>query len=225
MAGFFSDLLKGNLFHGKQILKAIQKNPEQLLLGAGDPLGAQLWSGITGKEYTPFVNQLGGPTEAQLDEMEAKGYNMDVIRPAYQTADTVAGLLGGYYGGQALGGAFSGGGAGSIEATGTPAITQSAPTAWDAYGMSGSGMVPSATTSPAGVSGATAAAPWYEKVLGNQFVQSYAQAAIPGLLSGGQKLPGITGGGGAPSLSQRGAERPRSPYETNQPTFVPKGIF
>ena len=43
----------------------IKENPEQLLIGAGDPISAGLWGSILDKEYEPFVNVLGGPYGGQ----------------------------------------------------------------------------------------------------------------------------------------------------------------
>lgn len=45
----------------KDIWGQIKKDPERLLLGAADPLSTKMWSGITGKDYEPLVDQMGGP--------------------------------------------------------------------------------------------------------------------------------------------------------------------
>jgi hypothetical protein len=45
----------------KDIWKGIKKDPERLLMGAVDPLSTKMWNGITGKDYEPLVDQMGGP--------------------------------------------------------------------------------------------------------------------------------------------------------------------
>lgn len=106
MGNFFKDLedvFKGGLEHGKQIWKGIEDDPERLFLGAADPFSSKMWGGITGKEYDPLISQMGGATSDQIEAMGEKGLNTKAIGNAYKIADTVAGILGGYYGGQAAG--------------------------------------------------------------------------------------------------------------------------
>jgi hypothetical protein len=79
--------------------KKFRKNPEQLFLGAGDPLSTKAWNGVLGTDYTPFVNQYGGPTNESYQSAEDKGVDTSNARGSHQVAQTVAS----YYGGQALG--------------------------------------------------------------------------------------------------------------------------
>jgi hypothetical protein len=59
--GFLGDNFGFESFQLKDWWNKAKENPEQLLLGAGDPLSAKMWSKITGKNYEPFVDQMGGP--------------------------------------------------------------------------------------------------------------------------------------------------------------------
>ena len=56
-----SDLLGFELFNLKDIFKGIKKDPERLFLGAADPFSSKMWGGITGKDYEPLIDQMGGP--------------------------------------------------------------------------------------------------------------------------------------------------------------------
>lgn len=58
--GWLEDIGKFEGFQLKDWGRKIKESPEQLLLGAGDPFGAKVWGGITGKDYEPFVDQMGG---------------------------------------------------------------------------------------------------------------------------------------------------------------------
>ena len=93
-------ILDFELFNAGDMLNKAVKNPEQMLLGAADPFGAKVWSGITGKDYKPIVNQFGGATDDAYKAAEAKGINTGAARGMHQVAQTVAGM----YGGAALGG-------------------------------------------------------------------------------------------------------------------------
>lgn len=96
----------GNLF--KQIGEDPVKSLEQFGLGAADPLGAKLWGGVTGQNFTPMVNQFGGETQAQYEQSKAQGVNVGPSMTLGGIADTVAGIWGGSAAGRALGGAFGG---------------------------------------------------------------------------------------------------------------------
>lgn len=78
--------------------KKIRKHPEQLLLGAAEPVGAKLWGGITGKKYEPLVDEWGGPTESTFDQARASGINTGVGRSVHDAAHTIAALYAMNYG-------------------------------------------------------------------------------------------------------------------------------
>lgn len=94
-------ILNFEAFNAGHMLNKAAKNPEQLLLGAADPFGAKLWGGITGKEYSPIVNEWGGATEDAYKAAEAKGINTGAARGAHQVAQSIAGI---YAGGAAANG-------------------------------------------------------------------------------------------------------------------------
>lgn len=94
-------ILNFEAFNAGHMLNKAAKNPEQLLLGAADPLGAKLWGGITGKEYSPIVNEWGGATEDAYKAAEAKGINTAAGRGMHNVAQSIAGI---YAGGAAANG-------------------------------------------------------------------------------------------------------------------------
>lgn len=110
--------------------RKIKENPEQLLIGAGDPLSAKMWSGITGKEYEPFVDQMGGPYGGSTFSVggdtdggvygraEDAGINTKPARNAHNVAHAVAAIYAGGYGAGQLGG---GGGGSSLLGQGSGA--------------------------------------------------------------------------------------------------------
>jgi len=102
----------------------IKKNPEQLLIGAGDPLSAKMWSKITGKKYEPFVDQMGGPYGGHTisafsnndggvyGRAEASGIDTGAAKNMQDAAHVVAAIYGGSALGSLGGGASSGASAG-----------------------------------------------------------------------------------------------------------------
>jgi hypothetical protein len=76
-----------------------KRNPEQLLIGAGDPFSAKMWNGILGTDYQPYVNQYGGPTKESYQSAEEKGVDTSNSQGSHQVAQAIAS----YYGGEALG--------------------------------------------------------------------------------------------------------------------------
>lgn len=129
---WLGDNLDFELFNLKDMFGKIKENPEQLLLGAADPVGAGIWGGITGKEYEPVVNFLGGPmgggtlgigSGGVYDRAEAAGINTKPAMGAHDVAETVAAIWGGYGAAQGLGNAAGaigqgGGGSGAAAPTG-----------------------------------------------------------------------------------------------------------
>lgn len=124
---FFSDLLDFEKFQLGDWWDKIKDNPEQLLIGAGDPFSAGLWSGITGKDYEPFVNALGGPMGGDTlgigsggvyDRAQAAGVDTGAATKMHDAAEVIAS----YYGGKGLldlaGGIGGGGGDGGLLGSG-----------------------------------------------------------------------------------------------------------
>lgn len=90
-----------------------KNDPTQLLIGAGDPFSAKMWSGITGKDYEPYVNQYGGPTNQAYESAERKGIDTSDSRGSHAVAQTIASLYGGAGAGAGLGAAGSAAGIGA----------------------------------------------------------------------------------------------------------------
>lgn len=124
--GFFSDNLGFETFQFKDWWNKAKDNPEQLLLGAGDPLSAKMWSKITGKNYEPFVDQMGGPYGGHTisafgandggvyGRAEQAGINTKAAGGVHDGAHVLAAMLAGGYGMGAMGG----GGAAAAPASG-----------------------------------------------------------------------------------------------------------
>ena len=100
--GLFSKIkkaLKFEAFNVKNIVKGVIKNPQRLLTGAVDPLGTKISNKMFGSHYDPLVNQLGGATEKTFQDAEARGMDTGLARNLHKAA----GLVAGFYGGNALG--------------------------------------------------------------------------------------------------------------------------
>lgn len=85
----------------------VKDNPEQLLLGAGDPFSAKAWGGITGKDYEPLVDQWGGATPDDYAKAEAEGINTRDGRGMHDLAKVIASAYAGKWA-NGLGGKGSG---------------------------------------------------------------------------------------------------------------------
>ncbi|MGC4028930.1 MAG: hypothetical protein QM696_08665 [Steroidobacteraceae bacterium] len=57
---FLNNVLGFEAFNAKDMLGKLKKNPERLFLGAADPLSSRMWGKVTGKDYEPLVDQMGG---------------------------------------------------------------------------------------------------------------------------------------------------------------------
>ena len=117
---YLGNVLKFELFNGKNMLKNAWKNPDQMLLGAADPFSARVWSTITGKDYKPIVDQMGGATQDTYRQADAAGLDTHDGRQVQNLAHVIAGLFAGGYGASSagVGGAGAAGGAGSTGASG-----------------------------------------------------------------------------------------------------------
>jgi len=60
---WLSDNLNFEKFNLRKLASTAWKKPQTLLLGQADPVGAKLWSGITGKHIDPVLNIYGGPAD------------------------------------------------------------------------------------------------------------------------------------------------------------------
>jgi hypothetical protein len=110
-------------FNLKNIGKKIAKNPEQLLLGAGDPLSAGVWGKVTGKDYEPLVNEWGGATDDTYQKAQAEGINTGPGKSMHGIAQGIAGLFAGNYGAGQLGFGGAGGSAQGGTATNAAGTT------------------------------------------------------------------------------------------------------
>ena len=95
--GFLDDILGFEKFKLGNMWDKVKKNPEQLLLGAGDPASAKLWSGVTGKKYEPLVDQWGGATKDDYSKAEASGIDTGAGRKMHGVARGIAGIFAGKY--------------------------------------------------------------------------------------------------------------------------------
>lgn len=102
--GFVSDVLKFERSKLKDMAGAIKEDPERLLLGAADPASSRMWSEVTGKEYEPIVDQMGGATTEDYRRAEARGIDTTAGKTMHGIARAIAGTIAGGYGLQALGG-------------------------------------------------------------------------------------------------------------------------
>jgi len=180
--GGIRDTEKFERFQIKDVGRQIKGNKTnsflQFLLGGATPFGAKLWSKILGRDLTPFVNQLGGPTDKRFKDARQSGIDTGLSEKSHQ----VAALIAAYNGAQGIfPAAAPGASSGGVEAGN--ALSQMFPqAAGEGLGAAASGQ---ALGSTAGVgAGAT---------LGN----------TPGLLGGGT-FPGAVGGSAAP-LGNTGA--------------------
>ena len=107
---FLGDNLDFEGFNLSDIWGKIKDNPEQLLLGAGTPIGAKLWGEILGKDYEPMVNVLGGPMGSGFmglgsggvyNRAQAEGINTKSAIQMHDLAEVIAGTMG-------IGGAIGG---------------------------------------------------------------------------------------------------------------------
>lgn len=118
---FLGNVMNFEQFKLGNMWDKVKKNPEQLLLGAGDPFSAGVWSKVTGKKYEPLVDQWGGATPDDYSKAEAKGIDTSDGRTMHGAARVIAGIFAGNAAAGAMGGgaAASGGAAGSAGTAGT----------------------------------------------------------------------------------------------------------
>lgn len=142
---WLGDLLKFEGFNAKHMLGKAADNPEQLLLGAADPFGAKLWSSITGKDYSPIVNQWGGATDDTYTAAQEAGIDTGPGRTGHNIAQTIAAMYAGNYGANQLGGLFGGAAPTQAQTLGGQATSSTFIPGQDSAfsGYAGGGSVPS----------------------------------------------------------------------------------
>lgn len=99
--GLFSKLkraLKFEAFNVKKIAKGVFKDPKRLIFGI-DPLGTKIGNKVMGTNDKALVNQLGGATDDTFAQAKARGMDTGLAKGLH----TTAGLIAGWYGGNALG--------------------------------------------------------------------------------------------------------------------------
>lgn len=110
----FSDMLKFEGFNLKNIGKTIKENPEQLFLGAMEPVGGKLWGEILHKDYDEPLNAFGGPNSSTYDKAEAEGIDTGWSESSHDAARIIAAIYAGGYAASAAGaGGAAGAGAGA----------------------------------------------------------------------------------------------------------------
>lgn len=137
---YLGNVLKFEMFNGKNMLKNAWDNPDQMLLGAADPFSARVWSTITGKDYKPIVDQMGGATQDTYRKADAAGLDTHDGRQVQNLAHVIAGLYAGGYGASAAGVGSAGGVGGSgVLSSAAPAAAPAATTTTAAPAASSGG--------------------------------------------------------------------------------------
>lgn len=94
---FFSNVFDFEKFKLGNMWGKIKENPEQLLIGATDPASAGIWSKVTGKEYSPLVDQWGGATGDDYSKAQAAGIDTSDGKSMHQLARALAAFYTGRY--------------------------------------------------------------------------------------------------------------------------------
>lgn len=121
--GFLGGIVGTTKTHLEDTAHAYEKDPERAVLGINTPGESQAWGALLGKDYTPTVNQTGGPTQQTYDNAAASGYSTGPTETGHTLAPAVVGigaasaLAGGVAVGEGTGAAI--GGAGTAEGVGT----------------------------------------------------------------------------------------------------------
>jgi|JI10StandDraft_1071094.scaffolds.fasta_scaffold179900_2 hypothetical protein len=140
--GFLSNILSFEKVNIGGILGKLADNPERALIGAIDPFSSKVWSGVTGKDYQPLVDQWGGATPDTYAKAKALGIDTSSSRTMQDLATAIAAYEAGSYGAGQLGMGGAGGAAGSGAGAGaTPAAAGSAPSAFGSSGVLNAGSI------------------------------------------------------------------------------------
>lgn len=99
------------LDHIGNILEGLADEPGRLVFGF-DPIGTEIGNAVTGRNYDPLVNQMGGATSQQIRDYEARnGFNS--AGAAQNLHDAAAGTAAVITAGTLANGGLSGGGGGA----------------------------------------------------------------------------------------------------------------
>lgn len=74
----------------KYMLRGLKENPERAFLGAIDPFSSKMWGSVTGKDYDPLLNQMGGPSAGSYADAIEKGINVNPSMTSHQIASAIA---------------------------------------------------------------------------------------------------------------------------------------
>ncbi len=97
--GSLSDVFNFEKFQLEKFFKEIGSHPQRLLTGI-DPLSTEFWNMVTGSDFDPLVNQLGGATDATMQEARIEGIDTGLANTLHDTA----GIIASFYGGAGLSG-------------------------------------------------------------------------------------------------------------------------
>lgn len=87
---WLSDNIDFEKFQFDKWVDQIKENPERMLLGANDEVGAKLWGGILGKDYEPMVSKWGGPTKETFTEAGEAGIDTGPAQGMHDFAQSIA---------------------------------------------------------------------------------------------------------------------------------------
>lgn len=134
--GFLKNVLGFEKFGLKDIGRQLKKDPERILLGAFDPASSKMWSKVTGKNYEPVLDQMGGQSSGAYKRASEAGIDVSDGRKMHNVAKAIASFYAGSYalnGGGAAGGGATTGSASS--AATNPALIESS-VGSSGYGLS-----------------------------------------------------------------------------------------
>ena len=136
--GFLSNILSFEKVNIGGILGKLADNPERALIGAIDPFSSKVWSGVTGSDYKPLVDQWGGATPDTYEKAKALGIDTSSSRTMQDLATAIAAYEAGSYGAGAAGFGGASGGAATGSAAGS---TGGASGAFGSSGVLGAGSI------------------------------------------------------------------------------------
>ena len=121
------------------ILGKLADNPERALIGAFDPFSSKVWGGITGKDYTPIIDQWGGATPDTYEKAKAQGVDTSSSRTMQDLATAIAAYEAGSWAGGVAGAGGGAGGSALGGAEAAPGVVGAGAGAGGASGAFGSG--------------------------------------------------------------------------------------
>jgi hypothetical protein len=112
------DMEQFESFNLDRMFNMLKDDPERAFLGAFDPLSSKMWGKVTGKDYDPILNQMGGPSKGSFQAAADAGIDIGQSAMSHQIAAAIASFYAGGAGANALGGLSAGSGAGTIGSLG-----------------------------------------------------------------------------------------------------------